>query len=393
MRVAYVCADSGIPVFGQKGCSIHVQEVMRSLLQKNVQICLFTTCVSQEIPPDFQGVKVYQLPTIPRVERAVREKIALSINANLELELSSAQPFDFVYERYSLWSYSAMEYAQKVGIPGILEVNAPLILEQKKHRGLVDREQAEAVAQRVFQAATVIIAVSREIKDYVSQYVTNPDKIQVIPNGVNPQRFSSTLSARNTPSSEQFTIGFVGSLKPWHGLPILIDAFARFHPHHPQTRLLIVGDGTERDRLLTDIATRNLESAVHLTGAVPPETVPHWLAQMDVAVAPYPASEDFYFSPLKVYEYMAAGLPVVASNIGQIAEIIDHGVNGLLAPPGDATALAEALEQLWQSPSLRLCLGDCAREKILEHHTWERVVEKILFLAHQEQQRITGVTR
>ena len=388
MRVAYVCADSGIPVFGQKGCSIHIQEVIRSLLQKNIRISLFTNRLGDEIPADFQEVEVYQLPTIPKVERAVKERIALSINSDLELELNLAERFDFIYERYSLWSYSAMEYAQQNGIPGILEVNAPLILEQDKHRGLVDREQAEAVAKRVFQAATVIIAVSREVKDYVSQYVTDKHKIQVIPNGVNPQRFPHSLSGINKPSSKEFTVGFVGSLKPWHGLPILLDSFDRFHRNHPNTRLLIVGDGTERDRLLEDIATRNLDSAVQLTGAVPPETVPHWLAQMDVAVAPYPASEDFYFSPLKVYEYMAAGLPVVASNIGQIPEVIEHGVNGLLTPPGDVLALEEALDRLWRLPSLRLCLGDCAREKILQHHTWERVVEQILFLAKSKQRQI-----
>ncbi len=408
MRIAYVCADSGIPVFGHKGCSIHVQEVIRSLLEKNVQICLFTTRLGHEIPPDFQRVKVYQLPTTPKVERGIKEQIALSVNYDLKLELSLAKPFDFVYERYSLWSYSGMEYAQKMGIPGILEVNAPLILEQEKHRGLVARQQAEAVARRVFQAATVIIAVSREIKEYVSQYVIDKDKIQVIPNGVNSQRFSPTGSGeqypavkrqglrslrQNTPSSARFTVGFVGSLKPWHGLPILIDGFARFHRNHPNTRLLIVGDGTERDRLLQEIASKNLESAVHLTGAVPPETVPHWLAQMDVAVAPYPQSEDFYFSPLKVYEYMAAGLPVVASNIGQIAEVIDDGVNGLLLTPGDETALADALEQLWRSPSLRSNLGNSAHEKILQNHTWERVVEKILFLAKEQQKKIMRVNQ
>ncbi len=393
MRVAYVCADPGIPVFGQKGCSIHVQEVIRSLLQQNVQISLFTTRLGDEIPPDFQEIKVYQLPTIPKVERAIRERLALSINPDLELELRLTQPFDFVYERYSLWSYSAMEYAKKMGIPGILEVNAPLILEQDKHRGLVNREQAEAVARKVFQAATTIIAVSHKIKDYVSQYVTDKHKIQIIPNGVNPQRFSRNLSEKNARSSSNFTVGFVGSLKPWHGLPVLMDGFARFHRNHPHTRLLIVGDGTERDRLLTEIASKNLESAVHLTGAVPPETVPDWLAQMDVAVAPYPPIDDFYFSPLKVYEYMAAGLPVIASKIGQLTEIIDDRINGILAPPGDATALATALEQLWRSPSLRRRLGDSAREKILHHYTWERVVEKILLLAHQEQRQITEVTR
>jgi glycosyltransferase involved in cell wall biosynthesis len=187
-------------------------------------------------------------------------------------------------------------------------------------------------------------------------------------------------------------VGFVGSLKPWHGLPILIDAFARFQRNYPQARLLLVGDGKERDRLSQEIATRKLESAVDFTGAVSPQTVPHWLAQMDVAVAPYPPSEDFYFSPLKVYEYMAAGLPVVASNIGQISQIIDDGVNGLLVPPGDATALADALEQLWRSPLLRRRLGDSARGKILQHHTWERVVEKILWFATQKQRQTTEVT-
>jgi glycosyltransferase involved in cell wall biosynthesis len=393
VKAAYICADPGIPVFGQKGCSIHVQEVIRSLLEKNVQVCLFTNRLGNATPPDFQKVKVYQLPTIPKVELAVRERVARSINPDLELELTLAQPFDFVYERYSLWSYSGMEYARKMGIPGILEVNAPLILEQDKHRGLVDREQAEAIARRVFQAATTIIVVSREIKDYVSQYVTDTDKIQIIPNGVNPQRFTGNLSAQNILSTSQFTVGFVGSLKPWHGLPILIDAFARFQRTYPQTRLLLVGDGKERDRLNQEIAAKKLESAVDFTGAVSPETVPHWLAQMDVAVAPYPPSEDFYFSPLKVYEYMAAGLPVVASNIGQIPEVIEDGVNGLLVTPGDGAALANALEYLWRSPLLRRRLGDAARAKILQHHTWERVVAKILGFAQQQQRQKMEVVK
>ncbi len=382
MRVAYICADPGIPVFGQKGCSIHVQEVIRSFLEKNVGVSLFTTRLGEEIPPDFQQVKVYPLPTIPKVERAIRERVARSINPDLELELSLAQPFDFIYERYSLWSYSGMEYARQRGIPGILEVNAPLILEQEKHRGLVDKAAAEAIARRVFEAASTIIAVSREVKDYVSQYVRDREKIKVIPNGVNPQRFKLNLSGKD---SRQFTVGFVGSLKPWHGLPVLIEAFAGFYRQHPQARLSIVGDGTERDRLTQMIAEKNLESAVHCTGAVPPETIPYLLSQMDVAVAPYPQSDDFYFSPLKVYEYMAAGLPVIASEIGQIPEVIEDGVNGLLVTPGDGAALANALEFLWRSPLIRRRLGDSARAKILQHHTWERVVEKILEFAQQQE--------
>ena len=378
MKVAYICADPGIPVFGQKGCSIHVQEIIRSLLNKKAQVSLFTTRLGGEIPLEFEPVKVYQLPSIPKVESVIREKVAYSINPDLEIELTLAHPFDFVYERYSLWSYSGMEYAKKNGIPGILEVNAPLILEQDQHRGLINRSQAEEVAHRVFNSATYIIAVSQPIKDYVSQYVSDKDKIKVIPNGVNAQRFSHNI-AKNKIDSD-FTVGFVGTLKPWHGLSILIESFAQFHRRHPQSRLLIVGDGKERDFLNQQIGEYHLESAVVLTGAVAPEMIAYYLNQMDVAVAPYPPSNNFYFSPLKVYEYMAAGLPVIASNIGQITQIIDDEVNGLLCPAGDVTALVKSLERLWRSPVLCRQLGESARQKILTNHTWEQVTEQILSL-------------
>ena len=103
---------------------------------------------------------------------------------------------------------------------------------------------------------------------------------------------------------------------------------------------------------------------------------------MDVAAAPYPALEGFYFSPLKVYEYMAAGVPVVASAIGQLRHLVQPATNGLLVPPGDAPALAQALEQLMQAPALRTKLGREGRELVLRHYTWDGVVRQILNLAN-----------
>jgi glycosyltransferase involved in cell wall biosynthesis len=144
---------------------------------------------------------------------------------------------------------------------------------------------------------------------------------------------------------------------------------------------LIVGDGPQREEIERAIAQRDLTAQVQWTGTVPPEQVPHWLSQMSVAVAPYAASENFYFSPLKVVEYMAAGLPVVASCIGQLKDIIDHGVTGILCPPGEATALAQALERLWRSPQQREQLGLAARDFVLKHHTWERIAAQILAIA------------
>ncbi|HIK07852.1 MAG TPA: glycosyltransferase family 4 protein [Trichormus sp. M33_DOE_039] len=377
MRVAYICADAGIPVFGQKGCSIHVQEVIRALQGQGLRVDLFATRMGGELPGDLAGLVVHQLPAIPKMERRQREQVALGMNPDLRLSLEKSAPFDLVYERYSLWSYGGMEFAQAMGIPGLLEVNSPLILEQAQHRGLIDRDGAEAVARRVFSAATALIAVSEVVKTYLINYV-DESKIHVIPNGVNPHRFSTLCPETN---SESFTVGFVGSLKPWHGLPILTEAFNLLHQRVPNAKLLIVGDGPERENLEAELATRGLDTHTQFTGAVNPEEVPQLLAAMDVAVAPYAAQSDFYFSPLKVYEYMAACLPVVVSQIGQLADLIDHGVNGLLCPPGDAIALADALEKLWRSPHLCHNLGQAARKTVISRHTWDAIAKKIIDIA------------
>lgn len=380
MRIAYVCADPGIPVFGQKGCSIHVQEVIRALRQQGATVELFAQRFGNPPPADLVDMKLHPLPPVPKVQSAVREKVALSINPDLGVQLALAGPFDLVYERYSLWSYSAMEFAQQAQIPGLLEVNAPLIEEHAQHRGLVHRDLAEQVAMRAFQAARGLIAVSQEVKQYLARWVSE-EKIHVIANGVNSERFASVCPPVLADNPAAFTVGFVGSLKPWHGLSHLVNAFAHLHHRVPQARLLIVGDGPERSRLVADLMRRNLQQAAHLTGSVPPDQIPGLLATMDVAVAPYPNQPDFYFSPLKVVEYMAAGLPVVASRLGQLTSWVEDGVTGLLCPPGDETALAAALERLWQSPSLRHHLGRAARQQILADHTWDTVAKKILTIA------------
>lgn len=387
MRIAYICADAGIPVFGQKGCSIHVQEMLRALQKLGSQVSLFATRLGVEPPADLANMTIYRLPAIPKLERSLRERVALAANPDLRVELELAGSFDLIYERYSLWSYSGMEYAREKGIPSILEVNAPLIEEQAKHRGLVDREGAECVAKRAFAAASKIVAVSSQVKDYLTNYVSS-EKIQVIANGVNRDRFSLPLIPSVPIAPQTFVVGFVGSLKPWHGLSILTDAFARLHRRVPQARLLIVGDGPERASLEADLSARGLQSAVQLTGAVTSKEIPGLLASMSVAVAPYPDRADFYFSPLKVYEYMAAGLPVVTSRIGQLAELIENGTNGILCPPGDAVALATALEQLWRSPELCTRLGNAARDAVMQAHTWDAIAKRILTLA--DETRLIG---
>jgi glycosyltransferase involved in cell wall biosynthesis len=170
-------------------------------------------------------------------------------------------------------------------------------------------------------------------------------------------------------------------LKAWHGLSVLVEAFGLLRARCPQARLLIVGDGPERENIVAALAEQGSTEVSTFTGAVGPEAVAGFLASMDVAVAPYPALEQFYFSPLKVYEYMAAGRAVVASRIGQLKTLIQPEQTGLLVPPGDAAALAQSLVRLHDEPALRERLGAAAREKVLSEHTWDAVVGRIFDLA------------
>jgi glycosyltransferase involved in cell wall biosynthesis len=381
MRVAYVCADLGVPVFGRKGCSVHVQEVVRALRRQGARVELFTPRPEGEPPPGLEAVRVHALPRPTTKDPAARERAALAANKVLREALKRAGPFDLVYERYALWGYAGMVYARSAGVPGLLEVNAPLIEEQAEHRTLVNRGAAEAVARRAFAAAGALLAVSAEVAGYLAGYPGAGGRIHVLPNGVDPARFSPGLGPVRPREPGTFTAGFVGTLKPWHGLSVLVEAFDRLHCRHPDARLLVVGDGPERSSLEDGLARRGLAGVAWLTGAVAPEEVPPLLAEMDAAVAPYPGQGRFYFSPLKVYEYMAAGLPLVASRLGQLVELIRHEVDGLLCPAGDAAALAEALGRLRADPGLRRRLGGAARARVLAEHTWDAVVGRALRLA------------
>ncbi|WP_099237414.1 glycosyltransferase family 4 protein [Synechococcus sp. BDU 130192] len=377
MKIAYVCADPGIPVFGCKGASIHVQEMIRAFQNQGATVTLFAARLGGEPPADLADLPVYCLPKVPKGDLASREQGLFQQNQTLQNLLTQAAPYNLVYERYSLWSQAGMTSARNWQIPGILEVNAPLIEEQATHRGLIDRDLALQVAATAFGKATALIAVSEGVKAYLQQWVPG-DRLFVLPNGVNPDRFSEVFKPS---AAKPFTVGFVGSLKPWHGLDCLIEAFAQLRQTVPEARLLIVGDGPQRQDLEAAIARHQLTAQVQWTGAVSPEAVPHWLGQMSIAVAPYPASEDFYFSPLKVVEYMAAGLPVVASHIGQLPDIVDDGVTGILCPPGEVAALAQTLEHLWRSPQYREQLGLAARGFVLKHHTWDHIAAQILAIA------------
>ena len=366
MRVAYVCADPGVPVFGTKGSSIHVQEVLRQLARRGVELTLWCARTGGKPAAGLEGVEVRCLPPRAGGLPAQREEQQRSADLELGARLREGPRVDLVYERYSLWGTAGMRHASLLGVPGLLEVNAPLVEEQARHRQLVDRDGALTRAGAVFRLARSVLCVSEPVASWVRE-VAPGARIVVLPNGVDPARF--------TPGPEPagpFTVGFVGTLKPWHGVDVLVRAVALLD----EVRLRVIGDGPEREAL-ERLAVRLLGAhRADFVGAVHPGQLPAELARLHVAAAPYPVA-DTYFSPLKVFEYLAAGLPVVASRSGQLSQVLTDGVDGLLTPAGDVVALADAIAGLRSEPGLRVRLGRAARQTA-QRHTWEAVVDASL---------------
>mgnify|MGYP004637144251 FL=1 len=383
MKVAYICADPGIPVFGTKGASVHVQEVIKGMLKKGVEVVLFAQRLGGDVPEELKNIKIRKLDKLPKDSVEIRARAAIEANAKVEAMLESEGKFNMVYERYSLWSNAGMNFAKRHGCVGILEVNAPLIEEQKKHRELPFEEEAQKIAESVFKNADAMIAVSPGVAQYLETFENVKGRVHIIANGVALDRFAPAAENNakrlaNLTACQGATIGFLGTLKPWHGLATLVDACAILRQRNENVRLLIVGDGPEYESLHQNIKSLGLLDYVQFTGAVLPEEVPNWLAQMDIAVAPYPNMEHFYFSPLKIYEYMAAGIPVIATRVGHLDTVVTHEHNGILVEAENPMEMADCISNLLKDTLKLQQLGKAARQTAENEHSWLSVVERIL---------------
>jgi glycosyltransferase involved in cell wall biosynthesis len=383
MKILYLCADSGIDVAGVKGASIHVRALVRAFAELGHEVTVL--CATASIPKSLESdlnARVLVCPqaawnhAFGRALRSLNRFLGRPERRNLDLlkllhnlslrrfvahAVRQANP-DFIYERYSLWAVAGLQVAKQSSLPLVLEVNAPLAYEEQVYRaGLTFPPLARWVERLLWRRADVVIPVSGALRQRMVNSCVAAERIHVLPNAVDTDLFRADVDGRAVRDrfhlANRFVIGFVGSFKAWHGIDLLLDAFQDLYRSDPQTHLLLVGDGPLRGALKEQVRNMGLEEAVTFAGGVPHGEIPQYLTTMDVAIAPYPALEEFYYSPLKLFEYMAAGRAVVSSRIGQVAEIITDGINGLLFEPGDRAGLVESIQRLRRNPELQTQLG------------------------------------
>jgi glycosyltransferase involved in cell wall biosynthesis len=416
MNILYICSDSGIPVLGRKGASVHVRSLVSAFAAAGHAVVLATPLLNKspwETPASIDA-SVMHVPASEAIVAAVEE--VRSYNEALEatntvpselrrilydqhlkaklLRRFQHAPPDFIYERAALFGTTGVTLARALNVPVIVELNAPLGIEQSTYRGSYLPALAAQAERCTLLGADVVVTVSSPLREYVIGLGVPAERILVMPNGVNPEVFSpqcpSAAVRERWGLGPGPVIGFVGGLRPWHGVRALPALLHRLAARHAGVQMLIAGDGPLRDELTTAFRQNGTSDRVCFTGPVSHEEVADLIRLFDVALAPYDeTSHLFYFSPLKLFEYMGCGVPVVAAAIGQIPDVVHDQENGLLYAPGDLDGLSTACDRLLGDAALRTRLGRAAVQLVHGRFTWAhnaaRVVDVARTLACQEE--------
>jgi glycosyltransferase involved in cell wall biosynthesis len=300
-------------------------------------------------------------------------------------ELIAASPPDVIYQRYSRFSWAGVEAGLRAGVPLFLEYNGSEVWMGRNWDRTEKLDLLERCELLNLRAARRIFVISEIEKNNLLNAGVEPEKIIVNPNGVDTDKFRPDIGGKKVRDelgvpSDKMLAGFVGTFGPWHGVLALADAIA-MTPKDARVHFLLVGDGSLRAEVENKLRDSADSERVTFAGAVSHERVPALLDACDILVSPHVPLADgseFFGSPTKLFEYMAAGKAIVASRLGQIGDVLTDNETALLVEPGNAKELCDAIIRLSHDPGLLHRLGTAARAAAVEDHTWGRNAQRVL---------------
>lgn len=290
---------------------------------------------------------------------------------------------DLIYERYAFGNSGGVAAARRLGLPLFLEVNSPMVLELERTRGLSFKRLAERRELEIFRSATRVVCVSGVLAEMLAGMGVEPARLLVTPNGVELARYAAPGDARARAQARTElglgalalgpVLGFVGYYRDWHRLDLALPCLTE--PGLEAARLVLIGHGPARQALEAEAARLRVAERVHFVAPVPHDRIPALLPAFDVALLP---AINAYASPLKLHEYMAAGIATVAPDQSNLREVLSPGVDALLVPPGDGQAYRAAVTALLRDPARAAALGRAARATVERLDlTWTGNVRRI----------------
>jgi glycosyltransferase involved in cell wall biosynthesis len=369
-------------IASKDGQYVHVSEIVSSLRRLGVELRMVSPALVDE--QQFGGELGLVASLKKRLPKSFYEMLELGYSfldfLKMIVAVSRFRPA-VIYERYNLFFPSGVWAAKLLRVPLILEVNAPLFDERGRYGGIGLERLARWTERFVWRNADAVLPVTAVLANRVLQEGVEAERVEVIANGVDGERFGPDVEPVNVPSFPQgsIVVGFVGFCREWHQLDKVVSLVAG----DPSARLalLIVGDGPVIPDLKRQVAELGCVDRVFFAGLVGRNDMPRWLAAIDIAIQPAVVP---YASPLKLIEYLASGKAIVAPAQDNIRELLVHERNALLFAEGDSAGFLAALLRLAGDDALRARLGSAARATIHDLGlSWDRNAERILGVARR----------
>jgi len=371
------------------GQAVHIEEMIEALREQGHEVRVVSPGDADTSGQDSGRMGsdmgwVHQLKA--RMPKAVYELMELgySLLAYRKL-MAAARDFrpDVIYERYNLFLLSGLMASRRLGIPMLLEVNAPLVQERSLHSGgLALTGLARWAEGTAWRGADRVLPVTDVLADHVRACGVPDSRIQVIPNGINRAHFAEAPTPPEAKTrlglQGRLVLGFTGFVRDWHGVDRIVDWMAT--PQAPaHTHLLVVGDGPVRTGLEQQARALGLGDRVSFTGVIHRDQVPAHVAAFDIALQPAVTA---YASPLKLMEYLELGKAVVAPSTPNLREVLTDDHNALLFDESVPGALQQTLTRLCADEALRERLSKAAHETITRRDlTWAGNARRVVALA------------
>ncbi len=388
------------PLTNVNAKSIHVFEVFKSLKKRHPTFLLVSD-VNDSLYSDENIIKIPHTRTrfLKRIFNAISYQVALYFHLKrITSQIKQVHPDKkiILYVRQSVFFLVPLIFARIHHVPAILEVNGSVELEMKLHRRrnlFLFIWASHWILRLYYTLSWHIVTVTPQLKQFLQRtHSINPKKMTVIENGTNTNKFKpmNKMDARmqlKLPNTwnEKCIIGFIGNMEPWQGLETLIKAAPLVIKQRKNVTFLLVGDGKLRPKLEKLIHQYHLDPHFILTGRIPYPKIPTYIGACDVMVAPFigQRNREIGLSPLKVYDSLSCGRPIITSKIPNL-EFVEERSCGFLVEPECPKDLASKLLEFFDLPrEIRTEMGKNGRTFIKKNHDWDEIARKISILVNK----------
>jgi glycosyltransferase involved in cell wall biosynthesis len=400
LRIGYIWQYESTSLPPVSATALHIKSIIESFERKGHKVRLLSIRNSRPsysddreswIPLENDSKHLFGFRIIEKTLRGLQRRLNLPY-LNLfdsyrfaHACLTALQECDIFYERFWLLASGGAIASRWMGVPIIYEINGDIVEEYSQLGIQLPTSHWAAIhmiTRQMFKQSARLITVSDRLRENtIERWRTDPSKVTTILNGANLDLISNSDKS-NKPKyglkNDTMVVIFVSSFKPWHGLDLLVEAFHHVSSLIDNVKLLLVGDGPVRHEIENLVERLNLSEMVIFTGGIDQKDVASLLSIADVAIINPRLSPAFLAQcPLKLFEYMAAGKPIVAPSTPTINQVLAHRENALLVLPDSCEDLSNAIFELLQDKQLRLKLGRAARKQAFQRHSWDHTVTEL----------------